>query len=75
MKAIEIIGFIINMAIAFIQLPYLYIAGFAMGWNYLPGIGSKAIYGWYPTEGIIKLHINQDGYIVYDIITYKELFN
>lgn len=75
MKVIEIIGFIINMVMAFIQLPYLYIAGFTMGWSYLPGIGSKAVYGWYPTEGVIKLYMNPDGYTVSDIITYKELFN
>ena len=78
MKVIEIIGFIgfiINMVTAFIQLPYLYIAGITMGWSYRPGIGSKAIYGWYPTEGVFKLHMNPDGYTVSDIITYKELFN
>ena len=75
MKVIEIIGFIIDIVITFIQLPYMYIAGFTMGWSYLPGIGSKVIYVWYPTEGAIKLYMNPDGLIVQDIITYKELFN
>lgn len=76
MKSImEAIGDVINFMVMFIQIPYIFIAGYIMGWTYCPGIGSKTVYIWYPTIGVIEIWVRSDGDTTYDFITYKELFH
>ena len=74
-NVMKAIGFVINLVVVFIQGPYLFIAGCIMGRNYCPGVGSKAIYAWYPTEGAIKAWMRPNCDITFDVVTYKELFH
>ena len=75
MKILDAIGFVIDFVVVFIQSPYIFIAGYIMGGTYCPDIGSKAVYVWYPTEGVIKAHMESNEDIVYELVTYKELFH
>ena len=71
----DAIGDVINLVVLFIQGPYIFIAGCIMGRNYCPGVESKAMYVWYPTEGAIKWWMRPDGDMTFDIVTYEELFH
>lgn len=75
MKIMNAIGDIIDFVVLFIQLPYMFIAGFIMGCTYTPLFGSNAAYIWYPTEGAIKMWMLPNGDITYDLVTYKELLH
>lgn len=75
MKIIKAIGYIINCAVLFIQIPYAIIAGGIMGASYIPFIGSNDVYMWYPTDGVLKIWMRPNGDITCDLVTYKELFH
>ena len=50
MTIMEAIGFAIDFMVILIQVPYIFIAGFIIGWTYHPYVGSDYIcmvpYGW-----------------------------
>ena len=75
MTIMEAIGFAIDFMVILIQVPYIFIAGFIIGWTYCPYVGSNYIYVWYPTDGVIKMWMRPNGDITYDLVTYKELFH
>ena len=74
MKIIEGIRIIIDSMAVIIQVPYMIIAGAIMGESYIPFIGSNDVYVWYPTYDVIKVWMQPNGDITYDLVTYKELF-
>ena len=74
-NVMNIIGLVIDFVTMIIQVPYIFIAGFIMGWTYCPGFASKTMYIWYPTYGAIEVWMRPYGDITYDVITYKELFH
>lgn len=75
MKIMNAIGWFIDFVVLCIQIPYIFIAGCIMGRSYIPFFGSNDMYVWYPTDGVIKVWMQPNGNVTYDIVTYKELFH